>query len=537
MTRRYLGGSGRGLTAWISIAASTVLIFYGYDQGVFGNVLVSNDFLETMSWPSTSMQGNMTSVYNLGCFLGAFSTIWLGDILGRPKTVLTGSTVIAIGGIIQAASFSVPQIMVGRIVAGCGTGMNTATAGVWQAETSHMSSRGKLIVIQMASCILGVVISNFLTLGLSFAPGSVAWRFPLAFQICKTRRPMTGFIIHWLTGTVFTILVWCMCPFLPDSPRLLIRKNHNEDGLEVLAALAGQGTTSESEEIKAQYRIIRDALEREHASTYTWYQILSGKGPVGVLRRMILGAWMLAMTQLSGINITSYYMTYVFENSLHFTVLRSRILSAANSIVYLIFSSLAFFIIERWGRRVVIMISSFGCALCWIIIAIMQALTISDPSSSQTYNIVAVVFFFVFVSAFGMGLLPVPWIYPTEINALESRTVGTAVAVCTNWLINYMIAEVTPIGIANLGYKFWIIWAVICASFIPIVFFFYPETANRSLEDIDKFFETKPNIFIHRDQLAMQLERPAIFEEEDYRVGRKAEPKQADIEIEHQEDV
>lgn len=152
---------------------------------MFGNVLVSENFLETMSYPSAELQGNLTSVYNLGCFLGALSTIWTGDILGRPRVILLGSPVIALGGIIQTCSYSVAQMLVGRIVAGCGTGMNTATAGIWQSETSKISSRGKLIVIQMASCILGVVISNFLTLGLSFAPGSVAWRFPLAFQIGK----------------------------------------------------------------------------------------------------------------------------------------------------------------------------------------------------------------------------------------------------------------------------------------------------------------------------------------------------------------
>lgn len=141
-----------------------------------------------MGNPSTSLQGNMTSVYNLGCFLGALSTIWTGDILGRPRILLLGSTIIAVGGILQAASYSVAQIMVGRIVAGCGTGMNTATAGVWQAETSRMRSRGKLITIQMASCIFGVLVSNFLTLGLSFAPGAVAWRFPLAFQCGKSTQ-------------------------------------------------------------------------------------------------------------------------------------------------------------------------------------------------------------------------------------------------------------------------------------------------------------------------------------------------------------
>ncbi|KAL4891213.1 general substrate transporter [Aspergillus ambiguus] len=469
MARKYLGGSGRSLTVWVSIAASTVLVFYGYDQGVFGNVLVSDDFLRVMSNPSTSLQGNMTSVYNLGCFAGAFSTIWLGDILGRPRTILLGSTIIAIGGLIQAASYSVAQIMVGRIIAGCGTGMNTATAGIWQAETSQMTRRGKLIVIQMA---------NF-----------------------------------------FSLLIYSMCPFLPDSPRLLIRKGKDQEGLEVLAALIGNGATPESPDVRSQYRIIKDVLDREHVSTYKWYEILSGKGPSGLLRRMVLGAWMLAMTQLSGINITSYYMTYVFVNALKFTTFLSRVLSAAGSVVYLIFSILAYFIIEGWGRRAVTMVSSFGCAVCWLMVTIMQALTISDAGNAQAYNIVAVVFFFVFWAAFGMGLLPVPWLYPTEINALEARTVGTALAVCTNWLINYMVAEVTPIGIANLGWRFWIIWAVINASFIPIVYFLYPETANRSLEDIDRFFETNPGILVHRNSLALQLQRPSIFAEEDVRVG------------------
>lgn len=112
-------------------------------------MLIGDDFLRTMGNPSTNMQGTMTSVYNLGCFVGAMSTVWTGDILGRPRQILVGSTIIAIGGIIQTAAYGVPQMMVGRVVAGLGTGMNTSTAGVWQAETSKMSSRGKLVIIQM----------------------------------------------------------------------------------------------------------------------------------------------------------------------------------------------------------------------------------------------------------------------------------------------------------------------------------------------------------------------------------------------------
>jgi MFS family permease len=106
-----------------------------------------------MGRPSPNMQATMTSVYNLGCFVGSLSTIWTGDVLGRPRQIIVGSSVIAVGAVIQASSYSVAQMMVGRVVAGLGTGMNTATAGVWQAETSKMRSRGKLVIIQMVSSL------------------------------------------------------------------------------------------------------------------------------------------------------------------------------------------------------------------------------------------------------------------------------------------------------------------------------------------------------------------------------------------------
>jgi hypothetical protein len=182
------------------------------------------------------------------------------------------------------------------------------------------------------------------------------------------------------------------------------------------------------------------------------------------------------------------------------------------------------------------MVSATACSICWIVITIVLALTDSDPARSFQYGSVAVTFFFLFFASFGAGVLGVPWLYPTEINALEMRTKGASLAMATNWIMNYMVAEVTPSGIANLGWRFWIIWAVLCASFVPITFFFYPETANRSLEDIDRFFESKPGVFIHRNKIATQLARPAMYEEEDRRIaagiGEKGEGELVAEEIE-----
>jgi hypothetical protein len=89
----------------------------------------------------------------------------------------------------------------------------------------------------------------------------------------------------------------------------------------------------------------------------------------------------------------------------------------------------------------------------------------------------------------------------------------------SNWICNYAVVQATLPGIESLGYKFWIIWAVICFSFIPITYFLYPETANRTLEDIDRFFETGPDILVHRNRLAVQLHRPAEFIEADDRIA------------------
>lgn len=95
-----------------------------------------------------------------------------------------------------------------------------------------------------------------------------------------------------------------MCPFLPDSPRLLIRKGKYDDAYEVLAALEGNGATVNSPEVRTQFAIIKAVLDKEYAVSYSWFQIITGRGPAGVLRRMLLGAWMQASNQVSGINVT-----------------------------------------------------------------------------------------------------------------------------------------------------------------------------------------------------------------------------------------
>lgn len=107
------------------------------------------------------LQSTVTAIYDIGCFLGAISTIWIGERLGRKNTILVGTTVMSIGAILQTVAFGLPQMFVGRVIAGIGNGINTSTAPVWQGETSKASWRGKLIIIEMIMNIFGFSLSKF----------------------------------------------------------------------------------------------------------------------------------------------------------------------------------------------------------------------------------------------------------------------------------------------------------------------------------------------------------------------------------------
>ena len=203
MKSRYFGFRGGWLTFWITVACATDMTLFGYDQGVFGGVIVTKDFLDTLGINhNTSLQGTITAIYDIGCFFGAIAAYFIGDWLGRKKTVLLGTTIMSIGALLQITTYSVAQIIVGRVIAGIGNGINTATAPPWQAETSKASWRGKLIVVELILNIAGFSLSNWVTFGFSFVPGAVAWRIPLALQF------------------IFIVVLYATVPWLPESPEV-----------------------------------------------------------------------------------------------------------------------------------------------------------------------------------------------------------------------------------------------------------------------------------------------------------------------------
>ncbi|PYH89650.1 general substrate transporter [Aspergillus ellipticus CBS 707.79] len=501
----YFGLTGKWLFFWITFSCATDMALFGYDQGVFSGVIVTQDFLEVhdlVGPTKTDTLSTVAAIYNVGCFIGAIVAFTLGERLGRKQSIVWGTGIILVGAVLQATSYSLPQIFVGRVVLGVGNGINTSNAPIWQTEISSAHLRGKAIMIEMLVNISGFVLANWINYGLSFVGGAVSWRFPIAFQL------------------IFTLILFAIVPWLPESPRWLMAHGYQTEAVEVLSCLGAKSV--DDTYISTQRNEIKYSIQYERANAVRWKDMFKRNktNDTKTLRRLFLGAGTQFMQQFGGINVMSYYLPTVLINAVGLSNRMARLLTACNAVSHLIFACLAVLLIESLGRRGLMLVSTCGQLLCFTIITALLRYAEMGPSKTEVAS-ASIVFFFLFYISFGLGMLGVPWLYPTEISSIPMRTKGAAIATATNWITNFVIVEITPIGIQNIGWKFWVIWVIFNALFLPIIYFFYPETgsiinangspANRTLEDLDAYYRSDPPLVVTGDPDAISVNRPLKY--------------------------
>lgn len=454
---------GNALFAWITFASGAGFTLFGYDQGVFGAFLGNENFIKTFNNPNSTLQGHITATYDLGCFLGAIVTMWLGNKWGSRKIIMTGCAILIIGAILQAASYHVAQLIIGRFVAGLGNGMNTAAIPVWQSETTPALHRGRIMVLQLALNQVGNVTAQWLNYGMTFiSTNSVAWRFPTAFQI------------------FLALITMATIPALPDSPRWLCLVGRNQEALEIVNRLHVAGTPRE--EVQRKFDLIRTSLEHEMEMGKITVKTLLGRDKLHTTRRILLGAGTQFMQQFGGINVIVYYLPVVFA-SLGISRNLSLILSSCNAMNLLFSTCVGILYVETFGRKKMMVYGAAVQSLCFALVAAGLG------AGGRKWECVAVAFVFAYITTFGLSWIAVPWMYPAEINSQRTRFAGAGIATATNWICNYVVVLITPIGISNIGWRYYLVYAVLNAVFVPVVQYFYVETARMTLEEVDNFFE------------------------------------------------
>lgn len=182
-----------------------------------------------------------------------------------------------------------------------------------------------------------------------------------------------------------------------------------------------------------------------------------------------------------GINLVTYYLTVIYHN-LGMSNFLSLLLAALNGTEYFIASWPAVFLVERIGRRKLMLFGAAGQATTMALLAGVDSL------GTRGGDIGVVVLLFVFNTFFAVGWLGMTWLYPAEIVPLRIRAPANALSTSGNWIFNFLVVMITPVAFDSIGYQTYIIFAVINAAMVPSVYFFYPETAYRSLEEMDGIF-------------------------------------------------
>ncbi|PPJ59199.1 hypothetical protein CBER1_03038 [Cercospora berteroae] len=471
--------SGRLLNWAITAVAGSGFLLFGYDQGVMSGLLTGVAF--TKQFPeidttdtgtgSSSLQGTVVAIYEIGCFFGSIFCLLFGEKLGRRNCIWLGCFVLSIGAALQAASYGIPQMIVGRIVAGLGNGINTSTIPVWHSELMKAEKRGKGLSIELAINIFGVATAYWVDYGMSFVENESQFRFPLALQILFALVTAAG-------------LFAC-----PESPRWLIAHDRFEEARDVLSRLR---LSSENQDtVNHEMADIKHAVDEERAAAAgNGFRALTKDGGQRFRYRTLLGIGGQFMQQLSGINLITYYAPVIFQQSVGLSHSLSLLLAGFNGIAYFFSSLPPIWILDRLGRRKLMLFACTAQACCMAILAG----TVWDGSTSS--GIVATIMLFLFNFFFAVGLLAIPWLLPAEYAPLAIRTKAASLASASNWIFTFLVVEITPVSIKSIGYKTYIYFAIFNACFLPLIYFFYPETRNLSLEQIDRLF-TGPKVVLH----------------------------------------
>ncbi|KAM0718956.1 hypothetical protein Q7P37_006028 [Cladosporium fusiforme] len=454
--RGFLGGKigGKALQIGVCTTASSGFLLFGYDQGVMSGIITEPSFLQQFPQmeplnKSGAIQALVVAIYEIGCLIGSLFFVAYGDNLGRRRAVLIGTLIMLVGAAIQTSSFSLAQLIVGRIVTGAGNGMNTSSIPVWQSEIAPPKIRGYWI--------------NY---GFWFVTqyGSFQWRFPIAFQ------------------TVFGILLIFGILLFPESPRWLLKHGKTEAAAEIMAHL--HDTQPNDENICNDIDEINKLNAVTQGQKLTMREFLSKNRAMNRWRASVACACQ-AMQQIGGINLVTYYATTVFEKSLQFDPALSRFLTGWLGTEYFAAALVALFVVDRLGRRRLMMWGAAGMAVC---LAVIGSCLAYAENGNKTPAYAATAFIFLYNSFFALGWLGVTWLYPAEVTPVRIRAEANGFSTSSNWLFNYAVVQLAPIMINKIAWKTYFVFFCFNAAFVPIVFWFFPETNGYKLEKLDAIF-------------------------------------------------
>jgi sugar porter (SP) family MFS transporter len=430
----------------ISLVTALGGLLFGFDISVISGTI---PFLQEFFELNETLKGWVVSSALIGCILGASYAGRLGDKFGRKKVLLVTSILFAVSAVGSGVANSILSFVLYRILGGLAVGGASVLAPMYIAEVSPAHLRGRMVSINQLTIVLGISLayySNYFLLQI----GENAWRWMFAAEAV----PSLFFF--------FALFI------VPESPRWLVARKDETKAHFVLEKVAGTDFADfELREIK---------------------ESLAGKEKRGTLKDvfkkkysliLFLGIFLAVFQQWSGINVIFFYAPDIFAKA-NLGVDAALFQTTLVGLMNIVFTIVAMRVIDKMGRKKLMLIGAAGMAVCYLIIGYLFQIEKTDDWLLLTFIVITPAFF-----AFGLG--PTVWVVLSEIFPNKIRGAAMSVATFSLWVACYLLTLTFPIFVElfNAANTFWL-YAVICVIGFVVIFKYLPETKGISLEKLEK---------------------------------------------------
>jgi len=444
--------SGTSLFLYIAVSISSLGgMIYGYDlAGIAGAIL----FIKKEFHLSDFAQELVLSSVLFGAMIGAALGGRLTDKLGRRKILIICAVISFLGVLATVLANGVLWLLIARIVVGAAFGVLSFAVPLYISEISSATNRGKLVSIFVFAILSGVLISYLVDY---FFSAHSEWRLMFA------------------VGLVPAFLLFVGMFFLPESPRWLVKHGYDDKARDILMRI--RGTARVDQELSS----IKDALKQAKPD---WHELI---GPV-IKPALVLGLGLAMVRQLTGLSLATFYAPTIFELAGFHSASTAILETVGIGVVFVVMSVVAMNLVDRMGRRPLMLLGLVGMCVGLIVLGITFYLQKPGGELLGYLSVASLIFF---VAAWTIGPGTIVQLVISEIYPLNVRAVAMSVVTAVIWA-TYLVVTLTFLSLIDLLGRpdtFWL-YAVLCVVSFVYVYFSMPETKGLSLEEIQEHWRS-----------------------------------------------
>ncbi|EPS34049.1 hypothetical protein POX_a00968 [Penicillium oxalicum] len=452
-----------GIVLMLSASATA-----GYNASQINSLLVLPEFTKFLSDLSSSAEGLVIASVSLGAFLSFVPAAYTADRLGRKASILIGSILCILASILQTA-VKHPWVFFGaRVVTGAGVAFSQTAAPLLIAETAFPSQRPTLTGLYNSVWFCGSITAAAIAFGTLTIQNSWSWRVPCLLQVLFPSLQLVALLI------------------MPESPRWLVSKNRQGEALAMLTRYHGNGDIHD-EMVQEEYDQICASIhaEADQKAASKWSAFFKTRGDIHRLTICILLGF---MQEWTGNGVTSYYLPPILASVGITNAVHEAAVNISLQVWNLIFAVSGASLSNRLGRRT-LWLSATTLMTIFLATATVMSGVFAEMRIIQA-GIAVVPLLFCFNAAFDFAYMPLFIAYPAEILPFQLRAKGLAVTLTTDSLACFFNQYVNPVAFSALRWRYFSIYVGCLVVVFALVYFFFPETQGRSLEEVARIFET-----------------------------------------------